>query len=200
MSMQIRDTISLSDQITNYFTKKGLLFFDVRDDLLTDKNHGNLYRKLDSHWNALGAYKAYVGFCKETYSIIGLTPHNLDEFHISAKESTEGDLVKMLGVKSIFGFKDILPVYTINDKSKEFNISSGTGNLTGTLITKRKIKENTPKVLIFRDSFSSALIQFISLHFDEVIYTSSIYDEDLIDLVKPDIVISCRAERYILSL
>lgn len=200
MSMQIRDTISLSDQITNYFTKKGLLFFDVRDDLLTVKNHGNLYRKLDSHWNALGAYKAYVGFCKDTYSIIGLTPHNLDEFHISAKESTEGDLVKMLGVKSIFGFKDILPVYTINDKSKEFNISSGTGNLTGTLITKRKIKENTPKVLIFRDSFSSALIQFISLHFDEVIYTSSIYDEDLIDLVKPDIVISCRAERYILSL
>lgn len=200
MSMQIKDTISLADQITNYFTKKRLLFFDVRADLKTSKNNGDLYRKLDSHWNAYGAYRAYEAFCKETYSIIGLTPHNLDEFNISAKVSTEGDLVKMLGVKSIFGFNDVLPVYTIKDKSKEYDLSYGTGNLTGTLITKRKIKENTPKVLIFRDSFSSALIQFLSLHFDEVIYTSSTYDEDLIDLVKPDIVISCRAERYILSL
>jgi hypothetical protein len=200
MSMQISDSISLADQITYYFTKKGLLFFDVRDGLLTSKNNGNLYRKLDSHWNALGAYRAYVDFCKDTYSIIGLTPHSQNEFDIGAKESSEGDLVKMLGVKSIFGFKDILPVFTLKDKSKGFEISYGTDHLNGTIITKSKMKGNAQKVLIFRDSFSSALIQFISLHFEEVIYTSSTYDEALIDLVKPDIVISCRTERYILSL
>ncbi len=45
-------------------------------DTLKQHNAEYIYFRTDHHWTALGAYYAYVDFCKEK----GLTPHALDQF------------------------------------------------------------------------------------------------------------------------
>ena len=70
----------------------------------------------------------------------------------------------------------------------------------GTIITQNDNSPKKQKALIFRDSFTTALVQFISLHYKEVIYINGIYDQSIVDKVKPDVVISCRVERYMLSM
>ena len=55
-----------------------------------------------------------------------------------------------------------------------------------------------PGALIFRDSFSDALIPFLSEHFSRVVYAHSFsVDLDLVDSEKPDIVIFELAQRYL---
>ncbi|WP_271768268.1 hypothetical protein [Aquimarina algiphila] len=56
--------------------------------------------------------------------------------------------------------------------------------------------KNKSRVLIFRDSYTTELIQFISLHFTEVIYVNERYSDDLINKINPDIVVSCKVEKY----
>lgn len=200
MKTQIKGKISQADQIVNYFKKKGFNFFDVRKPLMAAKTSKKLYRTLDTHWNADGAYEAYKAFCQTTQSTLALTPFRLSEFKIKYDESYEGDLTNQLGVNSILGYRDILPAYKLTDTSKSYKTVFKDGYPRGTIITQN---DNSPKkqiVLIFRDSFTTALIQFISLHYSEVIYINGIYDQSIVAKVNPDVVISCRVERYMLSM
>lgn len=200
MSLQIEGNISLADQMTDYFKKKEFPFFDVREDMIRAKGNRNLYRKLDTHWNANGAYTAYNSFCLSTYGTLGLEPYSLSDFEIVEKKEREGDLTEQIGVSSILGYVDDLPIYRLKNKSKTYEVVSNKGYPAGTVITFNKNCGNDKKILIFRDSYTTALIQFISLHFKEAIYISEVYDEALVDKLKPNIVISCRVERYMLSM
>ena len=200
MRLQIKEENSQADQIINYFKKKDFDFFDVRKPVVAAKDNKNLYRTLDTHWNANGAYEAYRGFCQVTYATLGLTPFNISDFQIKYNDSYEGDLTNQLGVKSIYGYKDNLPTYDLIDKTKLYKTVVREGFPKGTIITQNDSSPKKQKVLIFRDSFTTALVQFISLHYKEVIYINGIYDQIIVDKVKPDVVISCRVERYMLSM
>lgn len=200
MKLQIEGEISQADQVVSFLKKMDFPFFDVRDALLKAKTTQTLYRKLDTHWNSNGAYVAYKSFCESTYDVLGLSALDISNFNIVSLEMKEGDLTGQLGVKSIFGFEENLPIYKLEDKSKSYTIKNSNGLPKGTIITQNQNAPKKEKVLIFRDSFASALVQFISLNYSEVVYVNGIYDQDIIDSVKPDVVISCRVERYILSM
>lgn len=200
MKLQIEGEISQADQVVSFLKKMDFPFFDVRDALLKAKTTQTLYRKLDTHWNSNGAYVAYKSFCESTYDVLGLSALDISNFNIVSLEMKEGDLTGQLGVKSIFGFEENLPIYKLEDKSKSYTIKNSNGLPKGTIVTQNQNAPKKEKVLIFRDSFASALVQFISLNYSEVVYVNGIYDQDIIDSVKPDVVISCRVERYILSM
>lgn len=200
MQLQIIGKISQADRIIDYFRNKDFDFFDVRKPLTAAKDNKNLYRTLDTHWNANGAYEAYRGFCQVTHATLGLTPFNISDFQIKYNDSYEGDLTNQLGVKSIYGYKDNLPTYDLIDKTKLYKTVVREGFPKGTIITQNDNSPKKQKALIFRDSFTTALVQFISLHYKEVIYINGIYDQSIVDKVKPDVVISCRVERYMLSM
>ena len=79
------------DKVIQYFTAKTYsLNKDVRYvniyNILAEHNDEYLYFKTDHHWTQLGAYYAYVQYCKEA----GFTPHELDEY-------TELDIGEFLG-------------------------------------------------------------------------------------------------------
>ena len=58
-----------------------------------------------------------------------------------------------------------------------------------------------PRAVVFRDSFSSALIPFLSEHFSRVVYLwQDEIDADVILEEEPDIVIQEIAGRYLYSL
>jgi hypothetical protein len=65
-----------------------------------------------------------------------------------------------------------------------------------TIRTRNKYAGNNLKALIFRDSFSNGLIQFFSLHFNEVTYIWG-HKEYYVKKVQPDVIIDAFVEREI---
>lgn len=200
MSTQILLNESLADQITNYFRSKEELYFDVRKELYLEKNKRILYRKLDTHWNNYGAFLGYRSFCKQTHDVLGLDPYNLVDFVISYSKNNDGDLTQQMGVNKIWGYEESIPHFLFKHQEKNYQVISNENYPKGSIVT---INGNAPeqkKLLVFRDSFTSQLIQFLSLHYKEVIYVSEIYNVNLIDEYQPDVVLSCRVERYMLTI
>ena len=196
MSMQIKGDESLADQIVTYFNFKEEQFFDVRQSMLDNSKGKLLYRKFDTHWNADGAYIGYKAFCEQTYSILGLTPVPENKFSIIYDEVESGDLTKQMGVDNIWGYDELDPNYTLKDMDLNYVVVKDPRFPIGSISTKNPNAANKKKVLIFRDSFTSQLVQFISLHYEEVVYLNQVYNENIIDIYNPDVVISCRVERY----
>ena len=196
MKSQIHGNYSLADQIVDFFGEKGMGIFDVREAILQKKDGSDLYRKLDTHWNSNGAYLAYREFCRQTFDELALQPFSVSDFDIQYERSHSGDLTEQIGVGSILGYSENNPVYALNRQGLGYEFIKPDQLPSGSVYSRNEKALDSSILLVFRDSFTSQLIQFLSLHYREVIYINGIYDERLVDLLHPDIVISCRVERY----
>lgn len=196
MKMQIKNDSSLADQVVDYFGKRKMSVFDVRADMLKRSAERQLYCKFDSHWNSSGAYEAYASFCRQTFDALGLAPFPLDDFEIKYRITQKGDLTNLLGIDSITGYYDKLPLYSLKDKNKRFRYVAPKGFPKNTIITENDNCGNDKTVVVFRDSYTIALVQFLSLHFSKVIYVwKSPVDKATVEKIKPDIVILGVVER-----
>lgn len=199
MSSQIMGNTSLADQLVDYFKENKIPFIDVRKDLLSSKKDSSLlYHKLDTHWNNRGAFLAYKAFCLKSYATLKLTPYIQSSFKVEEKSLLKGDLTMLLGVDKIIGNQDPSYNYILKDSALSYSIiKNPKGFPSQSIITKNKHCTNRKKVLIFKDSFTTALVQFFSLHYHEIIYVHGALDESMVNRVKPDIVINTRVERYL---
>ena len=197
MASQVAHNKSVAEQIKESFRNDNLLFFDVKTDMLEAKKEKQLYQKFDTHWNDNGAYIAYKSFCQQTYPILKLTPVPIDSFNLAYNACRCGNLITLLSTDSIFGYTDSLPCFT--PKTEHITITNKfSQNLPqNTVVTYNNDCLNRKKVVIFRDSYTTALIKFLSQHFYEVTYIWDRYDRLYIEELKPDIVISCPVEQYI---
>ncbi|MCF8371347.1 MAG: hypothetical protein K9H64_06980 [Bacteroidales bacterium] len=197
MTIQIMGDSSLADQMVNSFKEEPILFVDVRSELLEARKHKNVYLKFDSHWNKDGAFIAYQAFFYQTYPVLNIIPYSVDDFDVTYTTERSGDLTNLIAVDSIYGYYDQVPAYTLKDKSKDYREMDVKGYPNLTHRTRNDSCNNKLKVVMFRDSYTTAIVQFFSLHFYEVVYIWSSYDENLIKELKPDIVISFRVERFL---
>jgi len=198
MKIQIKDTLSRADQVIEYLkkTKSDFKLIDPRPALFAAKKNNQVYRKLDSHWNSYGAFIAYQDLLNQTYDQIGATPKSIDDFKIEWVESRFGDLVQMLAITSP-SYVESLPIFTPKNNEASFEeIFSDKFRGVGRVMACEKCPDRR-RVMIFRDSFTEALIQFYSLQFAETLYVWENYNQDLIDQFKPDIVIEIPVERYL---
>lgn len=193
MSIQIEDTTSKLDQILKFLKKEHskIELIDVRKEILSKKQK-QLYLKHDTHWNALGAFYGYSAFLNKTQNVLHERPYKLSDFKISDVITHGGDLLDALGLCDKSNDVESVPVFEFKKKweivdDKEFWGSQGTHNLNAT---------SNLKVLFFRDSFGKALMQFFSLHFKDVYFYWSEYDQKIVDMIKPDVVIVCKTERH----
>ncbi len=200
MHMQKTTQITLADQMVDYFGTRGFPIIDMRAELLEAKQDKLIYCKLDSHWNADGAYIGYKTFMNKAYPILNERPHDIEDFNIIYLTQKTGDLVNMLAIDSISNYIDIRPVYSLKNKENKFTKLDVTGFPSRTEITRNEFCGNRKKVLIFRDSYTSALMRFLSSHFYEVTYIWTDYNESIVKKVNPDVVISFRLERYLKKL
>jgi hypothetical protein len=207
MRLQVENETSIADQILDYLLEKNFLFVDVRLDLLREKEKNQVYYKFDTHWNDIGAYKAYRAFCEQTFSELALIPYHIDDFFITMNELNRGDLVSMLGLDSIAVDVDQSPRFSLKAENPNYQIISSEGFPKQTIVTQNTYSENEEIVLVFHDSFFYALRQFFSLHYRKVVYiwtypkeSHPIDKESIIEQVDPDIIINSCVERYLLDL
>ena len=197
MQMQVKDTFSLMDQLIRFVkeTNSPLRIIDVKDRLLAEKKKNQLYQKFDTHWNACGAFVAYQAFFDSTFDVLGVKPLSIDDYEVIWKESDKGDLIDQLGIVNKASFVDKHPTLKLAVKTPGFRYLDEKGFPERTKITHCKFCKDGRKVLIFRDSYVSLFLPFLSLHFKDVVYIWTAYDQEIVDRVKPDIIIDAAVER-----
>jgi len=164
-----------------------LCLVDIRNDFYGFP--GPLYLKHDSHWNDRGAFMAY----QSLMSSLGLEAHTVQDFTWALEETTKGDLLSLVGLCNASSITEEIPKLTFKgNKLVEKIEREGRAGPKFTCVG----AENKMTLLMFRDSYGSALRQFLSLHFETAYYPWSDYDQELVDELQPDVIIVAKVERY----
>lgn len=171
--------------------------FDIIDlgkQFNIEKKENRLYQKLDSHWNDLGAFYAcqmLINVIKNDFEIRGLM---LSDYKIDSIKKS-GDIAKMINFKNTENTITLKPLF--KEMSKKVDLPKYYSEPL--IYESRYINPSKKfKILIFRDSFSSALRPFINETFGESTFIwSHKFDKELILKEKPDLVVMEYVERYL---
>jgi alginate O-acetyltransferase complex protein AlgJ len=180
--------------------------------VLRKENHiETLFYRSDTHWTPNGAYLGYLAIAEKIESLLpGI--HVKKDFTISPivrrkcdskEDSCNGDLTNMLLDYDSF-YESYSDVYLSSPCMERLPLDLPLSNLRTDHEDRffmTRCEQGTLKAVVFRDSFSSALVPFLSENFKEVIYLWKYFDkkniEEILSQFKPDIVIEIQAERVI---
>lgn len=175
---------------------------DMEPVLLQAKQHQPLYFKTDLHWNNHGAFLAYTQLMQRIHADFpSLRPLSRENFTVLARPKTDGDMARMIGIEHIPDTEYIYqslkptpfaylppPVYPTYISPEAAIVTA----VNDTLL---------PRALVFRDSYTSYMIPFLSPHFHRCVYLwTHSFDYVIVEQEKPDIVVHELAEKLIYKL
>jgi hypothetical protein len=186
------------DQLSSFLEKdKEIAFVNPKNELQEMKNIVPVYLKYDTHWNDWGAFVAYQKlFERINQDFKTIQAKNINDFVISQKEAPNNDLAKQMGVGG--NFKEISPIFKDKKNNSKVVFEDCPKIYTACPLMIREISNSKlPKLVMFRDSFGTGLIPFITEHFQRsYFYWGSIPLPALVvDKEKPNIVIMELTER-----
>jgi alginate O-acetyltransferase complex protein AlgJ len=176
---------------------------DLRGSLRGAKSHARLYQPTDTHWNDIGAYLAYAAIMER---LSGWFPSAaaipVGRFRMAWVLEPGGDLAYMLDIQGFV--HELQPFLALPPPPLAHVVPSGVyatwrhwPKLQEPVVTERPGAE-IGKVVVFRDSFSNALVPFLSRHFRRAVYLwLNGFDTRVIEREKPDLVIQEYAERML---
>lgn len=155
-------------------------------------NDSGLYYKLDTHWNAKGAFTAYREL---TQGLPGSNRFLGSDFRLTENRRSGGDLSDMLGVES--EWKDV--EYRVELARGKWAEEKGDWSAESMLTYRFENGDDSlPRALIVHDSFMESMAGLLARHFRESKFVSDSYlDSEKILEEKPDIVILEFAERFL---
>ena len=183
------------DQLINRLkeTHSPVQIIDLRAALLAAKDQGLLYHHTDTHWNDLGAFQGYQVIIKAIQAALPkwhIVPQSLSDFAISPNVPEVGDLARMMDDPeqypdsgSYMVRKLPFPIPPEMVKRNEMAVMD--------------LKDPTkPNLILYRDSFSIALVPMIGPNFNRVVYEFK-YEMDpaTIRHERPDLVMTEFLER-----
>lgn len=196
MTLLWKDTLSRTDQAIACLKQMNspVEIIDVRARLLKEKKRTQVYLRQDSHWNSYGAYIGYAGLLgriSEKYPAV--KPHAVSDYTITWEMKQAGDLATMLGIET----KESCPVFRLKQDSSDIVELPVSDFPLSTLIYENKKASSNLSVLIYRDSYTNALIPFLQPHFKKIVLLWNVpYSKEMVERVKPDIVIEGYVTRY----
>lgn len=201
---RVSDT-SRMDQLIDYLRQHTRVpVLDLRPALVSAQNVARLYHKTDTHWNAFGAYVGYreimrsVGVADNALGVPELGPDDFEQ-----RRAPGGDLAQSLDLRDLLTEVALTPrhwrpgcaEYSGLDAEPDEQIKNRNAFTT-------RCARSTRRLLMFRDSFSLALMPYISESFRYVHYVphSPVSLKNLQPLViehRPDVVIEQRTSRWL---
>lgn len=187
----------------------GLTLIDTREALLRAKPRQRLYHRTDSHWNDYGAFIAYgelMDHVARQYPGIGKQKRTLDDYTVFVAQGEGGDLAGMLSLRDVIPEERItltprfvsLAVNGVRSYKDPVDLKEYPGR---DMVVKETHDRALPRALIFRDSFSWALIPFVAESFDSSVFVWTFdFSRALVENETPDIVVIECAERYLYAL
>lgn len=175
---------------------------DSRAYLIQMKDSVDLYFKGDSHWNTLGAF---YGFEKLTSEIVKdfpeAKPVSINEYAIKKKNGIRpGDISIFMNQK----FNETDWIFTskrprkIKNEDCKFSLPKDYSSFVDIYQKAYSNSEKKLKILVFRDSFTIFMTKYFTDSFGgTVLIWQPGIRKDVVDQVKPDIVIQEVVERNI---
>jgi len=187
---RIHDT-SRADQLFVALQDTGLAV-DPRPALFEAKQRERLYQKTDTHWNDRGALIAYQQIINAVRARVPATPAAWTRHDFEAVErTTEGmDLAGMMGLTRVLHETDLALVPIRPRRARVVEPAGGHEmDEEGRLVTEID-DPSLPRAVIFRDSFVSRLVPFLSEHFSRAVYLwQNDFDAAEVQKEHPDVVI-----------
>lgn len=189
------------DQFLEYMRLHGDTFIlDLRPTLLDASRTQDVYYKIDTHWNDVGAYYGYLEIMRHlAFDYPLLAPHPISDFkYIHAGDSVR-DLSSLMGLSNYVEENWVLiPDFEIQLNEEKIALPDGPRYIRNVT----NMDKQLPELLVFHDSFYGQIAHFIEPHFSRVKtipFTSmeGIWSLDWIQREKPDIVIIEIVERSI---
>ena len=162
--------------------------------ILTERKHNILYFKNDTHWNTLGAFLGYeqlISLCSKDFKLTNKL--NVSDMELSYKDITDGDLQSMLQLTYEYYTGEKNPVFN-KRLGYKFIYKENKGRAGVYTIN----KDNAINVFMFRDSYATSMIPYLSETFGNVRYIwtqNFVGNIESIRAEKPQIVISELVER-----
>jgi alginate O-acetyltransferase complex protein AlgJ len=164
---------------------------DLGPVLIGAKARERLFHLTDTHWNDRGAYVAYEEIMYRLNAMRpGLRPWPRSAFDARVATTGGRDLAGMLGLAGAMTEEDLLmtPRLPRCARMVEENVPNSNGS-AARYVTECD-KPGLPRAVIYRDSFATALIPFLSEHFSRAVY---LWERDVNPAViaeeRPDVVI-----------
>jgi hypothetical protein len=179
------------DQVMKALTKTNVRALDLREPLLEAARDSQVYHRTDTHWNDTGALIAVSEIIKLIQPDGSRIGQPAVDQYIEEERSFRGDLSRFIPEDARFVEQAVFLTSVGGPKAK---ITQGDGRW----VLSKNMDHSLPKVVVFRDSFSDALIPFLAEYFSNGIYIHSFaVDFDLVEQKQPDIVILEIAQRYL---
>ena len=154
---------------------------NLKKELLANKYKSQLYHKTDSHWNDIGAligYNHMINRLSEDFD--DLHPIDLEGYNVCYNTRDQMDLTRLINE---YIKENILTL----EKNK---LSEGKLEFWKESQCKFVNETKKRKIVVFRDSFSLAMMDFFKETFSEAYFVKSIdVDLSIIKKEKPDMVV-----------
>ena len=190
-----------ADQLLAYMRAHSTVeILDLRPAILEAKPHELLYHRYDTHWNDRGALIGYqqIAMRLERWFPV-IQPLQRSDF-VTSPAAPSGDKTTMLGLVDQGKVTTPGLVPRLGWSSRVvYPANPDPYGEDGTVVTEVKPGSGL-RAVMFRDSFSSRLIPFLSEHFSRILYQwQNDFDPDLVRREHPDVVIQEMVGRHFIN-
>jgi alginate O-acetyltransferase complex protein AlgJ len=171
-------------------------YVDLKAALWHERAGERLYMKTDTHWNERGAFVGYQAIMSVIAGLFPahrarLQPKELTAFTLVRETGPGGDLARMLGLV------DLLPEERLSLRPTVPRRATESGREGLSFATAMAEACPGPRLLVFRDSFASAMQPLLSEHFCAAKFSwVEPWPVQEVEQFKPDVVLLEVAERY----
>ena len=203
---RVRETSRLDQLLAYLKAHTRLPIIDLRPALRAAKMKERIYQKTDTHWNERGAFAAYQEILKPIHEWLPtVQAKQRDRFENTVTRGPGGDLAEMIGMTEVYQ-EEVLDLKPLDARRASF-IDWPTERFTELHARPRVVRESSipdstlPRLVVFHDSFGTALQPFLAEHFSRAVYVLSAmsFEDSIIDREKPDLIIQEITERYLWS-
>lgn len=179
-----------------------LIVVDLMPTLLQAKEDQRVYHKTDTHWNDLGAYAGYEEILAASARALPQFASVIEPVAVKAEVSLE----KGIGLTAMVGLKEIYreEVFKLVKQDPQAQILMKNKRQYAKFENQQKPlalgvpSGGLPRAVVFRDSFSNALIPYLSENFRRVLFVwTRDVEAKYVLREKPDIVIQEIAGRLL---
>ena len=192
---------SRADQLFTALEHVGVAV-DVRPSLLDAKTRERIYQQTDTHWNNRGALVAYQRIIAAARARVPRVPPawTRTDFEPVDRIAPGMDLAGMMGLTRVLHEVDLT---LVPRRARRAHVVEPAGAAPtaeeGYLVTEIN-DASLPRAVIFRDSFVSPLVPFLSEHFSRAVYLwQNDFDADVVKREHPDVVIQEIVGRHLYS-
>ncbi len=180
------------DRLAQYLRERSTVHtLDLGPVLIDAKARERIFHLTDTHWNDRGAYVAYEQIMQRLNAMRpGLRPWPRSAFDAGVSMTRGRDLAGMLGLADVMTEEDLTmaPRRPRCARVVEESVPDSKG-AAARYVTECN-NPALPRAVIYRDSFASGLVPFLSEHFSRAVY---LWEHDvnptLIAEERPDVVI-----------